>query len=92
MKGILVTKLDRIIFAVLLLLIISSKEHKQNTRLFLMFSLILISVSVILFMVNSPFGNLTYYVEKLSLWSYLSFVVGIMNIVIVEIYRQCKKY
>lgn len=67
---------DKILFIVLLIMTIASLFISRLRKSYFYMSLMLLIISVLFYTLNSPYGELIYYYEKTSLWSFIMFIVG----------------
>lgn len=67
---------DKILFVIMLIVTIGSLFVYKLRKLYFYVSLLLLIISVLFYTLNSPYGELIYYYEKASLWSFNMFAVG----------------
>lgn len=67
---------DKILFVIMLVMTIGSLFVYKLRKLYFYASLLLLVISVLFYTLNSPYGDLIYYYEKASLWSFNMFTVG----------------
>jgi hypothetical protein len=73
---------DRVFFVLFIVSLFIVSKSLGFYKLLLVESISLLLFSVLIYLVNSPLGNFTYYYEKTSLWAFYFFVVGIILMII----------